>query len=159
MISSPGPIWEKYIEWPQTNSDMFKVKSTHRHTIYRTPPMPIFSSVSFYAKLGLIAQFWESVGKTSIWPDVLKVKSNHMHTTYTRYLKHPNFRLVCSMKSRFWIMTQAWEKCTTPKWPGHVEGQKYPFAHCIHPWGPNFHQFRPNSLCNELFWDTAQFWE
>ncbi len=43
-----------------------------------------------------------------------------------------------------------------PKWPWHVQGQKYQHACYIHPRGPNFRPFRSTT---SRFWVMAQFSE
>ncbi len=42
----------------------------------------------------------------------------------------------------FWLRANFWKSAPNdPKWPWHVQGQKYQHAWCIHAWGPNFCSF------------------
>ena len=57
----------------------------------------------------------------------------------------------------FWLWANFWKSAPNdPKWPWHVQGQKYQHACYIHPRGPNFRPFRSTM---SRFWVTAQFSE
>ncbi len=68
----------------------------------------------------------------------------------------PNFRLFRSTMSRFWVTAQLLEKCTErPKWPWHVQGQKYQHA-ANTPEAQTFVRF---ALWWAIFDLQANFWK
>ena len=69
--------------------------------------------------------------------DMVKVKNINMHATYTAKAQiYIRFTLR-------WAIFELWHNLrksapNDPKWPWHVQGQKYQHACYIHPQGPNF---------------------
>ena len=69
--------------------------------------------------------------------DMFKVKNTNMHVTYTPgaqiFVCFALWWAVFELRPNFWKSAP-----NDPKWPWHVQGQKYQYACYIHPWGPNF---------------------
>ncbi len=143
---------EKCTEWPQMTLTCSRSKIPT--CMLHTPPGPKFSSVSLYDKpfLSYDPIFRKVHRMTPNDLNMFKVKNTKMHVTYTP--RGPNFGPFCSTMSRFWVTHQFPEKFTEwPKWPWHVQGQKYQHSCHIHPQGPNF---RPFHSTTSHFWVTAQ---
>ncbi len=78
--------------------------------------------------------------------DRFKVKNTNIHVTNT-----PGAQIFVCFTLRwavFGLQPNFWKSAPNdPKWPWHVQGQKYHYACYIHPWGPSFHPFRSTMSC------------
>ena len=108
-----------------------------------TPPRPKFPSVSLYNEL--FSSYSPILGKvhrtTLNGLDKFKVKNTNIHATHIH--KASNFCPFRSTINCFWVFCFFWKSPPNdPTWPWHVQGQKYQYAGCIHPRGPNFRLFQ-----------------
>ncbi len=104
--------------------------------------MTKFLSISFYNERFLSYEplLWTVQGMTQndMICSRLKVSICIQHTSL-----RPNLHLFRSMMIHFWVRyIFSFENCTeSPKWPWHVQVQKYHHACYMHPWSPNFRSF------------------
>ena len=86
--------------------------------------------------------------------DMFKVKTTNMHaicTAEAQIFVRFTLRAVFELRPYFWKNAP-----NDPKWPWHVQGQKYQNAYYIYPCWPNFRPFRSTI---SRFWVTTQFSE
>ncbi len=168
--STMSLFWVASQFWMTQNYlDLLKIKSIYMHTTYTSEAQ--FSSASLYdqplqshapfsfskstlndpnfrpfrstmSRFWVMAQFLEKVHQmTPNDLDVFKVKNTNMHVTYT-----PDAQIFICFALQWAVFESPpnFQKSALngPKWPWHVQGQKYQHVCYIHPWGPNFHPFR-----------------
>ncbi len=131
LVSSYSPkFWEMCTKWPQNNLDMFKVKGTHMNTIYTRTPISL--SISHWA----IFKLWPNIQKSAL--NDSKMTLAHSRSKLPMMAPEAQVHSSCSTMSSFWDTTlfrKSW--LNDPKITlRHVQGQKYPYAFHINPWGP-----------------------
>ncbi len=120
--------------------DMFKVKNTNMHvTMLHTHPRPKLSSVSLYDEPFL--RYGPIFGKvhqmTQSDLDMFKINNNNLHVIFTPkaqiFVRFTLWWVVFKLRANFRKSAP-----NDPKWPWHVQGQKYQHACYIRPRGPIF---------------------
>ncbi len=134
--------------------DMFDVKNTNLQVTH-TPKAHIF--VRFVLRWDFLS-YGSIFGKVHrMTPNdlnILKIINSNMHPTYT-----PEAQIFVRFTLRWAVfeLTPKFGKSATnaPKWPWHVEGQKYQHACHLHTRAPNF---RLLHCTMSRFWVMQIFW-
>ncbi len=131
---------EKCTEWPQMTLTCSRSKMLTWMLL--APLKPKFSSISLYNEpfLSYGPIFGKVHRMTPNDLDIFKVKNTNMHVTYTLeaqiFIHFALWWAVFELRPNFWKSV-----LNDPKWPWHVQGQKYQHACYIHPWTQIFVRF------------------